>query len=58
MDGMTNGDGMQIVMLLYDVDGFSDEEPFILCDYGVRNEKCVRCEGVMTGHDALKMTKM
>ncbi len=29
MDGMTNGEGMQIVMLLYDVDGFSDEEPFI-----------------------------
>ena len=54
MDGMTNGDGIQIVMLLYDVDGFSDEEPFILCDYGARNEKCVRCEGVMTGHDVLK----
>ena len=30
MDGMMNGDGMQIVMLLYDVDGFSDEEP-LLC---------------------------
>ena len=30
MDGMTNGDGMQIVMLLYDVDGFSDEELDIL----------------------------
>ena len=29
MDGMTNEDGMQIVMLLYDVAGFSDEEPFI-----------------------------
>lgn len=29
MDSMTNGDGMQIVMLLYDVAGFSDEEPFI-----------------------------
>ena len=29
MDCMTNGDGMQIVMLSYDVDGFSDEEPFI-----------------------------
>jgi|GEM_PF-1543803 len=29
MDGMMNGDGMQIVMLSYDVDGFSDEEPFI-----------------------------
>ena len=29
MDGMTNGDGMQIVMFLYDGDGLSDEEPFI-----------------------------
>ena len=29
MDGMKNGDGKQIVMLLYGVDGFSDEEPFI-----------------------------
>ena len=29
MDGMTNENGMQIVMLLYDVDGFLDEEPFI-----------------------------
>ena len=54
MDGMTNGDGMQIVMLLYDVDAFRMKSRLFLCDYGVRNEKCVRCEGVMTGHDVLK----
>lgn len=29
MDRMKNGDGMQIVILLYVVDGFSDEKPFI-----------------------------
>lgn len=44
MDGMTNGDGMQIVMLLYDVDGFSDEEPFIcvIMGRGMRNVSDVR----------------
>ena len=29
MDRIKNGDGKQIVMILYGVDGFSDEEPFI-----------------------------
>ena len=59
MDGMTNGDGMQIVMLLYDVDGFSDEEPFIFVWlWGEEWEMCQmwgRDDGTWCAEKRLKM---
>lgn len=54
MDGMTNGDGCKLLCYYMMLTAFRMKSRLFLCDYGVRNEKCVRCEGVMTGHDALK----
>ena len=45
MDRMKNGDGMQIVILLYYymlLMAFRMKSRLFLCDYGARNEKYVR----------------